>query len=156
MLYKKAISGVLSLGIFLTTTSIGTLPASSQNTCQLALRKTRNSLISKNVKINYISTFDIRDSGWREYPIKYPVGVSVVFEGKAAESIMASPAFLKSLGHEIVMSCEPVSIVEFGIYSTDYINTLGLSGTNKVEWFECVYPGSQHTDKLPWGYTWCL
>lgn len=156
MLLRRIGFGFFSLG-FLTTITFNTLPANSQNACQAALNKTRNTLISKKVKVNYISTFDMRERGWKQYPSKYPVGVSVVFEGRAAESIMASPAFLKALGHEIVMSCEPVSIVDFGIYGTDYINTLGLLGTNKVEWFECIYPSdSQNIDTLPWGYTWCL
>lgn len=150
---RQAVVGVVVAGLALGTIEVQ--PAQSKDSCQVALAKAKNQLKSKNVRVVNLNEYDMsKESYSSEYPEKYPIRVSMSLEGSGTESVMNSTIFLKALSSNIILGCEPVSLVEFGANQTDWINTFGLLGNNKVEEFECLPPGT--TTRIPWGYTVCL
>ncbi len=147
------------VGIVVTGLAVGTIdvqPAQSRDSCQVAIAEAKYQIESKNTTVIQLTTFDMsKESQAYDYPEGYPIAIAMVIDGPGTTSVMNSTIFLKALSHNIIMECEPVSLVEFTASGTDWIDTFGLVGQNKVELFKCLSPmeGSLET---PWGYTVCL
>src|SRR5919202_4018893 len=77
--------------------------------------------------------------GSQTYP-NHPNGrpriVTFRFQGKAADSVMESPAFQKAIASESIKSCGSVGAVTFGRNQTDWSITLGLMSNGSIEKFE--------------------
>ncbi|MBW4638186.1 MAG: hypothetical protein KME05_08120 [Gloeocapsa sp. UFS-A4-WI-NPMV-4B04] len=150
---RRLVVGVVTAGLALSTIEVQ--PAQSRDSCQVAIAEAKYKIESKNTRVVQFNKFDMsKESESPEYPEKYPIRVSMIIDGSGAESIMNSTVFLKALSHKIIMGCKPVSLVEFGMNHTDWSNTFGLLGENKIEEFECLDPG--FNNRIPWGYTVCL
>lgn len=146
------------VGIVVTGLSVGTIDvqsAQSRDSCQLAIAEAKYQVESKNTTVIQLTTFDMsKESQAYDHPEGYPIGIAMVIDGPGTASVMNSTVFLKALSHNIIMECEPISLVEFTASGTDWIDTFGLVGENKVEEFECLDPG--FNSSIPWGYTICL
>jgi hypothetical protein len=150
---RRIVIGVVAAGLALGMIEVQ--PAQSRDSCQVALAEAKNQLKSKNVRVVQLNKFDMsKKFEYSEYPEKYPVRVSITIEGFGTESVMNSTIFLKALSSNIILGCGPVSLVDFGVNNTDYFNTFGLLGRDKVEEFECLPAGT--TTHVPWGYVICL
>ncbi len=117
----------------------GVQPAQSRDSCQVAIAEAKYQIESKNTTMIQLDTFDMsKVSQTYDYPEGYPIAVQIIIDGPGTASVMNSTVFLKTLSHNIVMECEPVSLVEFTASGTDWVDTFGLVGQNKVELFKCL------------------
>lgn len=150
---RIAVVGIVVTGLAVGT--VGVQSAQSRDSCQVAIASAKEQIESKNTTVIQLETFDMsKESQASKYPEGYPIRVFMVIEGPGTTSVMNSTVFLKALSHKIIMECEPVSLVEFTASGTDWVDTFGLVGQDKVELFECLDPG--HNIRIPWGYTVCL
>lgn len=147
------------VGIVVTGLTVGTFgvqPAQSRDSCQVAIAEAKYQIESKNTTVIKLDTFDMsQESQTYDYPEGYPIAIQMIIDGPGTASVMNSTVFLKTLSHNIIMECEPISLVEFTASGTDWIDTFGLVGQNKVELFKCLSPMEGSLD-TPWGYTVCL
>lgn len=150
---RQIVVGVVATGLAVGT--IGVQPAQSTDSCKVALAEAKYRIESKNTTVVQIGASDMsKEIQSSEYPEKYPIQVFFVLEGPGTESIMNSTIFLKALSSKIIIGCDLVSLVIFGVNHTDWNNTFGLLDSNKVEEFECL--PFDFNRRIPWGYTVCL
>lgn len=92
---------------------------------------------------------------YSNYPVNRPYRYTFALDGAAAESIMSSEKFMKSIAQTVISNCNSVSLVIFGVQHTDWYYSFGLLSNGKVGNFSsnCVEPGP---GKLRWGQQTCL
>ena len=92
---------------------------------------------------------------YSNYPANRPYRYTFALNGSAAESVMNSDKFMKSIAASVISNCSSVSMVIFAVYQTDWYYSYGLLSSGKVENFisNCVEPG---TGKLRWGQQTCF
>jgi hypothetical protein len=92
---------------------------------------------------------------YSNYPANRPYRYTFAVDGTAAESVMKSEKFLKSIAASVISNCSSVSMVIFAVYQTDWYYSYGLLPSGKIENFatNCVEakPG-----KLRWGQQTCF
>ncbi len=92
---------------------------------------------------------------YTNYPANRPYRYTFAVDGTAAESVMNSDKFMKSIATSVIRNCNSVSMVIFAVYQTDWYYSYGLLPSGKIENFisNCVEPGP---GKLRWGQQTCF
>lgn len=120
---------------------ISALPLKAQsfnktNDCHIAVDSIKNKLENAyqlrvvNIEMGNIISYS-------DYPTGRPNQYSFAMEGTAVESVLNSPVLLNYLAYQIMNYCNSVSLVSFGLVSTDYILNFGLMPNGKVAKFQC-------------------
>ncbi|MBD2014302.1 hypothetical protein H6F96_09995 [Microcoleus sp. FACHB-53] len=73
----------------------------------------------------------------------------------AADSVMSSPVFQKTIASEIIKSCGSVGAVTFGRRETDWSITFGIMSGGTIESFKCI-DFDPEGNNPPWGEQVCL
>lgn len=150
----KHVVGVISSTLFF---SLVLVPTQAQaSSCEVAIAEAQYQIEQKNTQVTDIKMIDLGQQGHRQYPADYPMEILFALNGPGTFSVLSSPAFLTRLSHDIIMSCNPVSLVSFGKHATDGIARYGLVGNKKVERFKCLSPMRGSSRLTPWGYDVCL
>lgn len=104
-----------------------------------------------------ITTIDLNlAEEYEGYPVNRPRGYGFRLGGPAAESVMNSSQFLRSISTDLINSCESASLVHFNLDRTDWNVIYGLFEGNRVEGFQCTEAGEIGGRRTPWGYVYCL
>ena len=92
---------------------------------------------------------------YSDYPVNRPYRYAFNLDGIAAESVMASGEFTKSIATTVINNCSSVGLVIFAVYRTDWYYAYGLLPNGKIENFSanCIEPGS---GKPRWGQQICF
>ena len=108
---------------------------------------------SRNVSV-LLNVADNLPKIYLNYPVNRPYRYTFALNGTAAESIMNSDKFMKSIAASVISKCNSVSMVIFAVYQTDWYYSYGLLPSGKVENFasNCVEPAP---GKLSWGQQTC-
>lgn len=88
-----------------------------------------------------------------DYPMERGDGFAFVMRGPAAEDVMTSAQFMRSVSTEVIRQCPTVSLVEFWVAETDWGLTFGLMDQTQVDAFACL-PQEEYTEPN-WGYMIC-
>ncbi|MDH6066672.1 hypothetical protein [Umezakia ovalisporum] len=139
------------------------LPTLAQNIksisgCNTALRLAKNQ-IQNNRKVKVVNIYQSNIAeNYKLYPKNRPHSYAFGLEGAATESILISGRFLTSITENIISNCPSVSMVSFGLNHSDYVVTYGLLKANRIKFFECIndYSNKSLTQKLPWGFVFCI
>jgi hypothetical protein len=91
---------------------------------------------------------------YSDHPNGRPLILQILLEGKAAESVMSSPVFQKTVASEIIRSCGSVSAVDFGLYRTSWGSMTGLMPDDTIQPFQCLEP-DRDMPKISWGQQIC-
>jgi hypothetical protein len=100
-------------------------------------------------------TTDIADHSdiYPNHPKGRPLFVTIIVDGNAADSVMSSPVFQKTITSEIIKSCGSVGAVTFGRQRTDWSITFGIMPDGTIKGFECIDP--EGSNPL-WGQQICV
>jgi hypothetical protein len=88
-----------------------------------------------------------------DHPNGRPLISRIVLEGKAANSVMSSPNFQKTVASEIIRSCGSVSAVDFAMYRSGWSSMTGLMPDGTIQPFQCLEPSREL--KVSWGQQVC-
>ena len=100
--------------------SVGVQPAKSVDDCDIAIAEARYQIENVNTQVVRIQAHDMREWSYSNHPKDYPIRVDFNMNGPGSASVMSSSVFLTNLSYDIIMACEPVSIVSFGVDGTDW------------------------------------
>lgn len=90
---------------------------------------------------------------YSDYPTERPYNNVFLLEGAAAESIMNSPNFMKSIATKMINNCSSVGSVTFAVNYTGWSYSIGLI-EGRLDFFECLeHDGSNR--ELTWGQEYC-
>ncbi|WP_434684027.1 hypothetical protein [Pseudanabaena minima] len=128
--------------IFLLGGEVQSKTKQQRDYCDLALDKTQSKLRENRRRINvdFKPREITRQSDWYEgMPSDRPYELWVIMRGSESDmsNVMHSKQFLTTLAANIITNCDRVSVVTFGINSTDYLRSYGLIN-NKVTYFKCI------------------
>jgi hypothetical protein len=81
--------------------------------CEASIRSARER-IERGRTIGVVTDTVDRSNLYPNHPKGRPQFVTIVVDGKAANSVMSSPAFQKAIASEIIKSCSSVGAISFG------------------------------------------
>ncbi|MEO1124640.1 MAG: hypothetical protein AAFX95_11200 [Cyanobacteria bacterium J06639_16] len=126
---------------------------STEQECRAAFTEAVNTIENgRRVEVVDIVSIDL-SRGHRGYPANAPVGIILAMEGQATADVLNSHQFMNNISSQIIEDCQPVSLVEFQMYSTDWAETYGLVNGNVVL-FSCIEAGIGANPR--WGQVVCL
>lgn len=139
---KKYIICAITGLIFLLGGEVQSKTKQQRDDCDLALDKVQSRLRENRrlINVNFRPREITSESDWYEdMPSDRPYELLVVMTGRERDmgNVMNSKQFLTTLAANIITNCDRVSVVTFGIDSTDYLRSFGLIN-NKVTYFTCV------------------
>lgn len=155
----RTLSGLMSLGILAIASPRMAPPALAQpvdlaaTTCQGAKAEAINAVTQGRNLTLRTQTYDL--SNYADRPANRDEDFALIMEGPAAESILNSPRFMTTLATQIMAACSSVGTVTFAYDRSGWFATLGIFADGSIDFFECVEPGPNSTDVLPWGYRYC-
>jgi hypothetical protein len=138
--------------------AIGQTEGSSNEPCNA-------SVLRSMAKLKQVKGLEVMPA-WRVYeatgddaqalPTGRPKSISLVIDGKAANSVMRSPKFLTTIGTDIIQRCPEVSMVNIGVNRSAWTETIGIFEDGGIRRFECIESSSdRRTDRLPYGFINC-
>lgn len=88
-----------------------------------------------------------------DHPQGQPLGFSFIIEGKEADTVMGAGKLQHQISHHVINNCNRISLVEFGVYQTDWSLSYGLFEDGEIKRFDCQEPGPGPS--LVWGLDFC-
>ncbi|MFM5987152.1 MAG: hypothetical protein ACKO9I_17840 [Sphaerospermopsis kisseleviana] len=128
--------------------------------CNAALQRTKKQLQkNRKVKVVYTSQENISQhyKHDKNYPKNRPLSYGFGLRGPATLSVLYSDKFLTRIAKDIIDNCSSISMVTFGEYGTDHVESYGLLENNDVGRFKCILESDPRArKKLDWGYVVCI
>lgn len=141
--------------------SLLVLPSAAAETsnykCLTTIEEVRQQLEQKKVIVRLFEVQDMSEEYPADYPKDYPLGLLLTFDGPGTYSVMGSPVFLNRLSYDLIMSCDSVSKVTFGLHASGWGLGFGLVGFRSVQPFQChaIRDPRLGNPSLPWGHEYC-
>ena len=128
--------------IFLLGGEVQSKTKQQRDDCDLALDKVQSKLREnrRRIYVDFRPREITSEEDWYEdVPSNRPYDLRVVMSGNMSDmsNLMNSKQFLTTLAANVITNCDRVSVVTFGIDSTDYLRSYGLVN-NKVTYFKCI------------------
>lgn len=145
-------AGLIALNASLIALPLQAQSVSKRSDCTATVASVQKYITNgRNVEV----TVDISDisSEYSDYPDNRPYKYLFVLQGKASDSILNSPKFMKIIATKIISNCESVSLVQFIEYRTDVFMSIGLMPRGNIEYFECLEAGKDVAQS--WGQEFC-
>lgn len=146
--------GLIALNTFLPR-SLQAQELKTSDRCTAAVASAQKRIeTGRNVSV-LLNVADNLPQTYTNYPANRPYRYTFALNGTAANSIMNSDKFMKSIATSVTTNCNSVSMVIFAVYQTDWYYAYGLLPNGKMENFSsnCVEPGP---GKLRWGQQTCF
>jgi hypothetical protein len=125
----------------------------TENSCKVAMNRAKERITrGRDLRLVSFGNVDVALT-YPDHPNGRPLILQIVLEGKAASSVMSSPAFQKTVASEIIRSCGSVSAINFAMYRSGWVSMTGLMPDGTIQGFQCFEADPRL--KLSWGQQVC-
>lgn len=148
---RLIITGLITLNISILPSPIQAQEVENRD-CTATIAAAQNQIETGRSVTVTIRSSDI-SKRYPDHPTNRPYRYVVLLEGAAAESIMNSPNFMKSIATKMINNCSSVGSVTFAVNYTGWSYSIGLI-EGRLDFFECLeHDGSNR--ELTWGQEYC-
>lgn len=154
---QRFLTVTILLGNLFISFLVNCLPSAAKNDespgCKAALSKSKNRIERAKTKVTHISRYKHQ---YTNGPERKNFTYTFTMSGPGTHNIISSRKILTAISKEIILSCQTVGSVSFGVDRTDEGYTYGLMNNGAIKEFKCIEPKPDDQMSIHWGEQICL